>query len=48
MDKFINLKLMANPLNWATLALWLFAGAMVLAGAGITLAPTQTNTPPTQ
>jgi hypothetical protein len=35
----VNLKMMANPLNWATLALWLFVGAMVLAACGITVAP---------
>lgn len=35
----LNLKLMANPLNWVTLALWFFVAAMVLAASGVTLAP---------
>lgn len=48
MGSIINLKMMANPLNWATLAIWLFVGAMVLAASGVTLAPTSSTTPPTQ
>lgn len=34
----INLKLMGNPLNWATLALWLFAAGLFLTGSGLTKA----------
>lgn len=40
----INLKLMSNPLNWLTLALWLAAGAMVLAGSGLTQVPSKATT----
>lgn len=45
----INLKMMANPLNWVTLALWLFVAGMVLAASGVTLAPpTSDKQAPTQ
>lgn len=40
----LNLKLMANPLNWATLAIWLFALGLFLAGSGVTLAPPNNTT----
>jgi len=32
----INLKIMANPLNWLTLAIWLAALGMVLTASGLT------------
>lgn len=35
----VNLKMIANPLNWVTLAIWLAVGAMFLAASGITVAP---------
>lgn len=44
MDKIINIKLMANPLNWVTLAIWLFVLAMCLTASGITVAPQNTTT----
>lgn len=45
----LNLKMMANPLNWVTLALWLFVGAMILTVSGVTLAPPPSpGQPPTQ
>lgn len=43
MPKIINLGLMSNPLNWLTLALWLFTLGLVLSATGITTVPTSNS-----
>jgi uncharacterized membrane protein len=48
MDKFINVKLLANPLNW--LVVWMMVilsavlGHFILTGAGVEHTPTKTET----
>jgi hypothetical protein len=35
MDRFINVGLLANPLNWVTLAVWLVALSILAYGLGL-------------
>ena len=40
---FMNFKLMMNPLNWLTIAIWLFVFAMVMSATGATTTPQTTK-----
>lgn len=42
--KFVNLPLMAHPLNWLTIAVWLFAIGYIFKLVGLA-EPKQTNQP---